>query len=249
MLVIFGEDIDHHTVNVLCRGENGGFEPKECGLSDAIEEVFQQIMITVGTRLPNPLWKLLLTLTGKNYAFTQMEKHANFNCIAVRDVIRRYVRKRISGEAKSVVGDNSDLLSRFLESPDVFTEDVIVDELSDFLIAGTQTTQMTTQIVLAHFATNRESLDRVRAEFDSVIDAPKDKPTSEILKDDLDTENCNEMHYLGYVIYEALRVNPPAVFTSHYHFEKDTTIGSLKVKAYDPMLISIQAMHRSSKQW
>ena len=97
-------------------------------------------MLTVGTRLPNPLWKLLLTLTGKNYAFTQMEKHSNFNCVALRDRIRGYVRKRISGEAKSVVGNNSDMLSLFLESPDVFTEDVIVDELSDFLVAGTQTT-------------------------------------------------------------------------------------------------------------
>ena len=41
MLVIFGEDIDSHTVNVLCRGDDGGFAPKEMGMSDSIEEVFQ----------------------------------------------------------------------------------------------------------------------------------------------------------------------------------------------------------------
>ena len=101
-------------------------------------------MITVGTRLPNPLWKALLALTGKNYGFTKMEKLSDYNCIDLRKVIRSYVHKRISGEAKSAVSDNSDMLSLFLQSPDVFTEDVIIDELMDFLVAGTQTTQMTT---------------------------------------------------------------------------------------------------------
>jgi len=101
-------------------------------------------MITVGTRLANPLWKALLALTGKNYGFTQMEKLSDFNCFELRKVIRSYVRKRISGESKSAVSNNSDMLSLFLQSTDVFTEDVIIDELMDFLVAGTQTTQMTT---------------------------------------------------------------------------------------------------------
>jgi len=97
-------------------------------------------MNTVSTRLPNPLWKLLLALTGKCYGFTQMEKLSDSNCIELRKVIRIYVQKRISGESKSAVSNNSDMLSLFLQSPDVFTEDVIIDELMDFLVAGTQTT-------------------------------------------------------------------------------------------------------------
>ena len=52
-------------------------------------------------------------------------------------MIGSYVRKRKSGEARSTVGSNSDMLSLFLQSPDVFTEDVIIDELIDFMVAGT----------------------------------------------------------------------------------------------------------------
>jgi len=43
----------------------------------------------------------------------------------------------MTGEAKSKVGDGSDLLSHFLKAPEVFKEDDIVDEIVDFLLAGT----------------------------------------------------------------------------------------------------------------
>ena len=59
-------------------------------------------------------------------------------------MIAKYVRKRVSGEKKSALGNKSDLLSLFLESPEIFTEEFIIDELVDFLVAGTQTTQYVT---------------------------------------------------------------------------------------------------------
>ena len=100
-------------------------------------------MVTVGTRLPNPIWQILYAATGNSYAFTGIEKLSNKNCAVLRQIMGEYVRKRKSGEAKSQVGDNSDMLSLFLQSPDIFTEEVIVDELIDFLVAGSQTTQFT----------------------------------------------------------------------------------------------------------
>lgn len=62
-------------------------------------------------------------------------------------------------------------------------------------------------------------------------------------------DDCCDLEYLGYVIQESLRVNPPAPHTSAYHFEKDVQIGKLKVKAYDPITVAIAPMHLSSKLW
>ena len=42
---------------------------------------------------------------------------------------------------KSQVSDNADILSLFLKNKDVFTDEVIVDELRDFFGAAVQTTQ------------------------------------------------------------------------------------------------------------
>ena len=63
----------------------------------------------------------------------------------------------MNGEVKSTL-KNSDLLTLFLQSPDVFTEEVIVDEIVDFMIAGTMTTMTVSQTILSHFATDSASL-------------------------------------------------------------------------------------------
>ena len=79
-------------------------------------------------------------------------------------MLTAYVQKRKSGEVKSQV-DNTDLLSLFLKSPDIFTDDFIVDELLDFFLAGVQTTQFATQTMLSFFSKNPEGLAKVRQEF------------------------------------------------------------------------------------
>ena len=46
------------------------------------------------------------------------------------------MRDRKSGKTTSKVADKSDILSLFLENPDVFTEDFIIDETFDLFLAG-----------------------------------------------------------------------------------------------------------------
>ena len=57
------------------------------------------------------------------------------------------------------------MLSLFLESPEIFTQEFIIDELMDFFLAGTLTTHYTSQTALTHFAHNQESLKKARDEF------------------------------------------------------------------------------------
>ena len=76
-----------------------------------------------------------------------------------------YVRKRKSGEIKSNVAEGADLLTLFLANGEVFTDTFIVDELLDFFLAGVQTTQFATQTMLTHFSKSKDSMKRVREEF------------------------------------------------------------------------------------
>ena len=48
--------------------------------------------------------------------------------------------KRKRGEIKSSVTHGADMLSLFFERPDVFTDEVIVDEVIDFFGAASETT-------------------------------------------------------------------------------------------------------------
>lgn len=138
--IFFGDDLKDQNCEILCRKEGGGSELKQIEVDEAIQEVFAQAEQTVFTRTPNPIWQAWYAATGQSLAFTEMEKLSNKNSVVLRKTIRDYVQKRRSGELKSKVKDQSDILSLFLQSPEIFTDEVIVDELIDFSIAATQTT-------------------------------------------------------------------------------------------------------------
>ena len=89
----------------------------------------------------NPVWCMLWKYTGKCYSFTADERKCDRNARRYRDVLLDYVRKRKSGEIKSDLADEVDLVSQMLKASDVFTEEDIVDEICDLLSAGTMTTQ------------------------------------------------------------------------------------------------------------
>ena len=161
---MFGTDVDSALkVTMMTRlSAHEQFKPTELTLSQAVEENFQQTFDTISARMPNPIWQFLYKTTDKCYSFTEIEKVSSENSRLIREKIRGYVQKRASGECKSDLGGNSDVLSLMLESKDIFSEDDIIDELLDFLVAGTQTTQNTTQYALAHLMTDQKSLERVR---------------------------------------------------------------------------------------
>lgn len=123
------------------------------------------------------------------------------NSAVVREVCRQYIQKRRSGEVKSELNDDSDVLTLMLKTPEVFSDEDIIDELIDFMVAGTQTTNVTTQYAMSHFATDPESLKRARAEFDQVIAKDcKDLDKTEMLQEKFNMESCQDLSYLGYVI-------------------------------------------------
>ena len=95
--------------------------------------------------------------------------------------------------------------------------------------------------------TDLESLARARAEFDALV--AKEKDMEAAFKKNLTLEACSELTYMGYVIQEALRLNPAAIHTSPTQFEKDTRLGSLTVKANEILLVNIYGLHRNGKWW
>ena len=71
--------------------------------------------------------------------------------------------------------NSADLLSLFLESPDVFTDEFIIDELIDFFLAASATTAFASQTIVGHFSTAEASLEKVRAEFNGLCETKFDR--------------------------------------------------------------------------
>lgn len=103
----------------------------------AINLIFDQALETISYKSFNFLFRAIYALTGVSISFSAFERQVDQNFATVRAFIRSYVRKRSSGKTQSSVAKNSDLLSLFFQSPDIFDEDAIIDELLDFFIAAT----------------------------------------------------------------------------------------------------------------
>lgn len=142
MHIMFGTDIDDsYEVPLLVRNSSyDSYREQKTSISEAIEYSFEEALDAIPNRMPN-----YFLCRGKwPFAMSKTEKINNENCAATRDAIRDYVRKRVSGECKSDVAGNSDILSAMLESSEIFDEDDVIDELMDLMLAGTQTTHNTT---------------------------------------------------------------------------------------------------------
>ena len=116
-----------------------------------------------------------------------------------------------------------------LAAPEIFSDDDIIDEVIDFLAAGTQTTQRATQAVLYRLMTQPEILLRVRNEFEELVGLKADYDPD--FKEDLTYEVIRDMKILGYVFQETLRLNPVATQSTIQQVTKDTKFGWLSIKA------------------
>ena len=87
------------------------------------------------------------------------------NCQRGRAWIKNYIADRKDGKRKSSVAENTDILSLMLSRPDVFTDELMVDELLGFFGAATETTHNVLQTILTHLMQSKASLEKVRREF------------------------------------------------------------------------------------
>lgn len=143
------------------------------------------------------------------------------------------------------------------QNTDVFTDEFIIDELLDFFFAAMVTTQYTTQTMVSHFIKDKESLKRVRNEFnDKLSEDIKNYcmqdgkiETEKMLKDLCIIDNCQDLDYLSRVIYEVLRFGSPTVATTNFTVQQDFTSGKFGFKKGDLIQIFIKSLHTNSNEW
>ena len=117
----------------------------------------------------HPIGVFAYFFTNTFLSVNSAHKTIKQNCLTLRGEINTYIQKRKSGEIKSKVAENVDLLSLFMNTPDIFTDDFIIDELMDFFLAGTQTTQFATQTIVQYLSKTPGSLAKVRNEFANMV--------------------------------------------------------------------------------
>ena len=65
-----------------------------------------------------------------------------------------------------------DILSVLLESPDMFNDESIVDNIIGFMFAATETSQFASQTSISHLTQNKDTLKKVREEYQRLVYQP-----------------------------------------------------------------------------
>lgn len=202
--IAFGEDVSDQMIEIYIKTDLEGRTPmvlKTIEFGQAIRLIGDAVTtISLKLKVTNPLYRIIYGTTGKSVSFSSIEKQIDENCTRMRTFMNKYLQQRKKGVSKSTVAGSVDLLSLFFESPDVFTDEFIIDELSDFFMAATSTTQFASQTITGHFATEAASLNKVRAEFNELCETKLDAKTCDklaYLKSEVNSEKCQDMTYLG----------------------------------------------------
>lgn len=162
--VSFGEDLCDEKITLKVR-EGDEYVPKEMTIKEAIYIIIDQVCFTFYTNVTNPInW--LYPYTEKIFQISSETKHVKENCLHARNWIKDYIEKRRAGKRRSSVAAETDILSLMLARPDVFTDEVIIDELLGFFGAATETTHNVMKTIVTYFTKAPESLAKVRSEFD-----------------------------------------------------------------------------------
>ena len=157
--IAFGEDLSEikFEMEYLSDKEARTFENRTVNIVEALNNVFQQINLLAVSKFENPISLVAHIFFNKSLDLGALSVIVKGNCAKIRGFILDYVNKRKQGLVKSSIND-VDMLALFLESPDIFTDDFIVDELMDFFFAGTLTVQFASQTMLTHFIHKPKSL-------------------------------------------------------------------------------------------
>ena len=115
-----------------------------------------------------------VSLLGVQFLGINLDMHPVLTIVKENfKLLRAYIHDYITKRKKSKTKDRSpnggvDLLSLFFANTDVFTDEFIVDELMDFFLAATQTSQFTSMTMLTHLIQEPKALERTRQEYKRV---------------------------------------------------------------------------------
>jgi cytochrome P450/NADPH-cytochrome P450 reductase len=113
-------------------------------------------------------------------------------------------------------------------------------QILTFLVAGHETTSGLLTFTLYNLLHNPEVLAKAYAEVDAVLGGQTTPPTE---------EQVRQLHYIGQILNEALRLWPPAPAFVRHPLEDATLAGKYQVRPDDRLMVLVPALHRDPAIW
>ncbi|XP_065873047.1 cytochrome P450 81Q32-like [Euphorbia lathyris] len=148
-------------------------------------------------------------------------------------------QRNYNGDLESRDNAISHLLSLQDKEPEYYTDEIIKGFILALVLAGTDTSAVTSEWAMSNLLNNPKVLQKARSELDTKIGQNR-------LMNESDLPN---LPYLQSIISETLRLYPAAPLLLPHQSSNKTTVKGYEVPKNTMVLINAWAIHRDSETW
>ncbi|KAM6558027.1 hypothetical protein CsatA_027266 [Cannabis sativa] len=145
-------------------------------------------------------------------------------------------------ERRSMKEDNTmidHMLALQISDPQYYTDQIIKAFIVALLLAGTDTTSVTLEWALSNLLNHPHILEKAKAEINEQIGEHKL----------IEEQDLSKLPYLQCVIFETLRLFPPAPLLLPHYSSEDCIVQGYDVPRDTIVLVNIWAIHRDPELW
>ncbi|ATQ69587.1 MULTISPECIES: cytochrome P450 [Methylosinus] len=150
--------------------------------------------------------------------------------------------KELIAHRRQEAGESKDILALLLSAQDpetgrVMSDDELLSNLYTFMVAGHETSATTLAWALWLIAKDQATQERLRAEVSAVVGARE-----------IGAQDIEKLGFARQVLNEAMRLFPPAIGVGRAPRE-DMTLGPLRLRAGQLLIVASFCVHRHEKLW
>lgn len=182
------------------------------------------------------------------WIYLRLPVKARREMMKARQVISDFIRPMIQERRRAAsAGDlkqyaQGDIIVTLLQSGADFSDDYLIDQSVNFMIAGQETTATAAALTLYSLSEHPEVQARLRDEIRSRLPSPsKDTPVDAVL--------IESLPYLVAVCNEVLRLYSPVVYTHRQTIAPNTRIGNLPIPLHTVVTVAPGLIHKSHAVW
>ena len=113
------------------------------------------------------------------------------------------------------------------------------------------------QTMISHLASSKESLEKVRQDFEEHVLKPAieedsslgNLPKRDLMKKVLNVETVLDLEYTSMLVHETLRIRPSVPFSHYYTPTKDLQLGKYHFMKGDVLAVNFEAVGQDPEQW
>ncbi|KAH6684987.1 cytochrome P450 [Plectosphaerella plurivora] len=243
-LIDIGERLHHVTLDIITLTSFGASIDAVANPNSTRVKHFRNLFATKAHHLRYRMLAFIFPYP----IYRRLPVKARHEIMTARDVIADFIRPLIQQRREAVQEGSvkkfgqGDIISTLLQSGETFTDDYLIDQSMDFMVAGQETTATAVALTLYALSENPEVQSRLREEVRAVLPSPSSDAR-------VDAAMVESLPYLTAVCNEVLRLFSPVVYCHRQTSVAGATVSGVPIPLDTVVTVAPGLIHESRHVW